>query len=158
VLDGFHLRTTTDDHEPTEELFRVGRVEGLVQLDLVFLLDLELRMGECEREIAVIGDDQQPFALHIEPADVEDARPLRRQVFIDRPATSVIIGRTNHTTRLVHHSVQRLLHTHHAISDFYEIVRSNLGGEFGDHVAVDANAALLDQLLDIPTRAKPGGG
>ena len=64
------------DAETTEQFFPVGDVERLVQADFVFLFDLMARMREQVGEVAIICDDEEPFAVLVESAHVVDARPV----------------------------------------------------------------------------------
>ena len=75
---------------------------------LVFALDLVAGMGQLRREIAVAGQQQQPFRFVIEPPDrihVVAHAPLRQQ--IDHGRTALRIGSAGDVAaRLVHQDVQ----------------------------------------------------
>ena len=75
-------------------------------------------MHQALREIAVVRQDEQPFALRIEPADVEQPRHVRRQEIEDRVARVRIAARRDKTGRLVQHDVQLALRAHHFAADF----------------------------------------
>ena len=71
-------------------------------LGQVDLLDAITRMRKAIRQFAVVGDQDQPFAVQVEPADSEQANiVVRHQVDHAGPAGGVAIGR-HHAFRLVH--------------------------------------------------------
>ena len=56
-------------------------------LHVINLFDAVPRMREAVGQFAVVGDEDQAFAGHIEPADAKHARRIRRQQIDDaRPA------------------------------------------------------------------------
>ena len=71
---------------------------GRHALDLgeVLLLHAESRVGQTVREIAVVHQQEQPFAVPIEPSHGEHARPVGRQVGADvgAPLGSCIVVTT----------------------------------------------------------------
>ena len=153
----FHLRPAADDVETAQQLFPVRRVEVFVERHLVLLVDLVARMREREREIAVVGQDEQPLAFAIEPADVEDAGPLGRQAVEDRAALELIARGHEKAARFVEQHVQRRLGADHPLADFHHILRRDLGGEILDHAAVDFDPPLPDERLHAAAGAETGG-
>ncbi len=77
-LDALHLRASADDVEPLEQLCAVRRVKRLVQHHFVLLGHFVLRVREGQGKVAVVGKDEEPLTLHVEPTHVEDARPIWR--------------------------------------------------------------------------------
>src|SRR5690606_21795974 len=80
------------DVDSLEQLRDVIRVEWTIDPDFVLFLHLELRMKEVIREIPVVRDEEQTFALHVEPPYVKDARPPLREQVEDRAASLFVAG------------------------------------------------------------------
>ena len=74
--DALHFCASAFDVESAEKFFAVGGFEGSVEEDLVFLFDFVAWMGECEGEIAVVGDDEEAFAFFVEASDIVNAGPI----------------------------------------------------------------------------------
>ncbi|HEY2341391.1 MAG TPA: hypothetical protein VGH90_00115, partial [Chthoniobacteraceae bacterium] len=77
-LDRFYLRASADNVKTAQKFLPMIRREGFIDGDLILLVDLVARMREREREIAVVGHQEQALALQIEAAHVEDTRPMGR--------------------------------------------------------------------------------
>src|ERR1700737_879474 len=73
------LRSLAVEKNAAQQFRRVRRVPLSIQRDFVFLLDLETRMTEMLREIAVVGENEKSFALRVEAANVKQARKFGRQ-------------------------------------------------------------------------------
>ena len=86
---------------PAAQFLGEGRIPKLAQGDFVFFFDLEARMSEPLREIAVAGEEEQPFTLSIEATDVEEAGKLRRQQIVDRVGGVGIAPGRNKPCRLM---------------------------------------------------------
>ena len=84
-------------------------------LHVVDLLDAVPRMREPVGQLAVVGDEDQPFARHVEPADAEGARRVGRQQVDDARPAGRIARRADHARRLVDGKVDEL---RPACSDF----------------------------------------
>src|SRR5439155_18047177 len=92
--------------------------------------------------------------LLVEPPDrVEAARALRREV--DRPRRALVFGgRADHAARLVEEVIGERRELHELAVDLEALAaRVDLRPELGDGLAVDRDAALLDQLLALAARA-----
>ena len=83
-------------------------VELAGDLHVVNLLDAVARVGEPVGELAVVGDEDQPFARHVEPADAEDARRVGRQHVDDARPAGRVAGRADDALRFVDGEVDRL--------------------------------------------------
>ncbi len=129
-----------------------------IECDFVFLLDLVARMGEAQGEIAVVGENEQTFALGIEPADVEDPRQVRRKKIVNRVARVCVAARGDKPRGLVQDDVEPLLRPHHFAADFDVIARLRLHTEVGADATVDCNPAGGDQFVAMAARTNPGGG
>jgi len=62
-------------------------------------------MSQSLSEIAVIGEQEQTFALGIEAADIKERRKFRWQQIIDRVGCFGIASRANETGRLIQHDI-----------------------------------------------------
>ena len=66
-------------------------------------------MHEPMREVAVVGQEQQPFTVGVEPPDVEEPlRPVGDEIAHGRPAACVT-HRAEHTPRLVQGQVDEVV-------------------------------------------------
>ncbi len=66
-------------------------------------------MREALREIAIVRENEDPFALRIETADVEEPRQLCRQEIEDRVARVRIAASGDEALRLVQENVEKPL-------------------------------------------------
>ena len=55
------------------------RIPLSIQHYFIFFVDLVTRMSEALCQLAIVGQNEQSFALRIEPADIEEAREFSRQ-------------------------------------------------------------------------------
>ena len=85
-LDALRLDVAVAQPDALEELLPGPRAVGCAgHLDQVGLLDAEARVHQPIGQVAVVGQQQQPLAVLVEPADGVDAlADVRHQV--DRPA------------------------------------------------------------------------
>ena len=77
-FDTLDLGAPAGNRESVQEFFAMRRIERPVQADFVFLFDLETWMRQSEREVAVVGHQQETLAIAIEPAHMENAWPVFR--------------------------------------------------------------------------------
>lgn len=82
-MDSVQPRALTVEHDSLEEFRRESRIPGTIESDLVFLLDFVTGMGQALREVAVVGQEEEALGLGIEPADVKEARQMRRKQIED---------------------------------------------------------------------------
>jgi len=127
--------------------------------DAVNLLDAEPRVGQPVREFTVVGQEHQPGALLVEPADrvnplgdlgedVDD-QGLARRVAVGRDvAFGLVDGVVN-----VSFGVDLL-----AVERDLLAARVDAGAEFADDLVVDRDPALEDEFLARPPRADAGVG
>ena len=115
------------------------------------------RMHQPVRQLAVVGQQDQPLGVGVQPPDVKEvlvaAHPVFHQVADARPAPVVRHGRM-HAPRLVQRQVhQRLVEDHPAPSTrITDAAGIHPGAQFGHHLPVDLDAAVDDQLLGDPPR------
>src|SRR2546422_344809 len=72
----------------------------------VFFSDAVTRMRQLQTELPVVGEENQTFALVVEPANRVKVVPLFGQQVTDRATLRPVVPRTNVTTRLVHGDVE----------------------------------------------------
>ena len=143
---------------PCKQFRRERRVPGPIERHFVFLFNFVARMGQALREIAVIGQDEKAFSLRVEPANVEEARELRRQEIENGVARIGIGPRRNEAGRFVQDDIKLAFAPHQLASDFDVIAFRRLGAEIGADAPVDRDAPVGDQLVAMPPRTDTGGG
>ena len=173
LVDGFRLRADAlrrlallaavhRDGHPGHELRRQRHVERPVEQDFVFLVDLVPRMGQLQREFAVVGEQKQPLAVLIQTPDMENTREIRRQQVEHRVTLARVRARGKEARRFVQHDVHRLLDLDGPVIDLDGILRPDVRGQRRDDVAVDGNAPRRDDQLHtpgaIPARRRPDSG
>jgi hypothetical protein len=69
-----------------QQFRRKRRIPWPIQSYLVFFLDFVARMREPLREVTIVCENEETFALRIQPADIEKARKLRGKKIKNRVA------------------------------------------------------------------------
>src|SRR5690554_6206349 len=125
--------------------------------DAVLLLLAVARMRDPLGECAVVGDQQQPFGIHVEPADRVQSLARRDQAHDGRPAPVVAHG-AEHAGRLVEQVgyPARLPHDG-LVVDGDRVVRADGCAQL-DALAVHPNAPGPDQLLCLAAAGDARGG
>jgi len=150
---GVHL-TLGKSHAPVDLVEQLCR-RHTRHLHQILLLDAIARMGQKIGQVAVVGDQDQPFAHPIKAADGEQPSFRRHEIHHSRSARGVIIG-GHHTDRLVEH-VDHPLRVREPLA-----VNANLLGgwidphsEFGHNGPIHLDSASGNQLLTGPAAAEP---
>ena len=115
-------------------------------------------MSQTLGQITVVGEKKKAFGLGVEPADVEEARQMRRKQVENRVARIWIASRRNKTSRLMQHDVEPALTVDEFAVDFNVIALLRLRAEIGADLAVDRYAPGCDQFIAMPARTEPGRG
>ncbi len=136
----------------------MGGFKRAVEENLVFFFHLIAWVGECEGEIAIVGDHEEAFAFFVEASDVVDTRPIVRDEIENGASTGLIGGRADETFGFVDDCVNVLLGFDGPVTDFDDIPGGNGGGEGGDDLSVDADGAFRDEGFDGASGSKSGGG
>lgn len=157
-IDPFELGEFAIEHYPAKEFRGERWVPRSIQRDLIFLFDFVARVSEALREITVVRQDEQSFALCIEPTHVEKARTVRREEIEDRIARVWVTSSGDEAGRFMQDDVQVALRAHHFTPDFDVIARSRLCAEISANAAVDGNPTSGDQLIAVPAGTDTGGG
>jgi len=125
-------------------------------LNEVFLLDAIPGMGEEIGQLTVVGDEDQPFAHPVEPADREQSLFPRDEIDDAGPAIGVEV-RGHHADRLGEH-VDDALRVGEPLTVDADLLAEGIdaGTELRDHLAVDLDPACRDQFLAVPPTAEPG--
>ena len=117
-LHFLHARAFSIEHHAGQQLRRERWLPGAIERHFVFLFDFVARMRQALREIAVVGQDEKAFGLRVEPADIEEARELRRQEIEDRVARIGIGAGRNEAGRFVQDDVELALAVDQLAPDF----------------------------------------
>ncbi len=131
-------------------------VPRLVEGYFILLLDLETRMRQALRQVAVVRENEQPFALRVEPPDIEEPWEMRGQQIENGIARVRIFSGRNESGRLVQHEVEPLLRSHHFAADLDVIGLVRLRAEIGHDATVDGHATGRDQFIAMPPRTDAG--
>src|ERR1043166_9418808 len=115
-------------------------------------------MSQSLREIAVVLEQEQSFALCVETANVEEPRKLWRQQIEDRVARVRIASRRNKSRRFMQRDRHRALNMNEFAVHLYVIALGRLRAEVCADAPVDCHLAGRDQLITFAPRTDTGGG
>ena len=146
------------EHHPGQQLRREPWLPGAIKCHFVFFFNFVTRMRQVLGEIAVVGEDEQSFGLRVEPADIEEARELRRQEIENRVARIGIGACRDETRRFMQDQVELAFAADELVPHLDVIALGRLRAEIGADAAVDRNASVGDQLVAMPPRTDTGGG
>ena len=151
---GMHL-AFREPHAAAQRLEQLFRGHAR-HLDEVFLLDAVSRVGEQVGEPAIVGDEDQPLAHPVEPADGEEPLVSRHEIDDPGPAGGVEV-RGHDADRLVEqkHDPLRVREPLPVHADLLG-VRIDPRAEFRDDLPIHLDAAGRDQLLAGATAAEAG--
>src|ERR1700724_4711731 len=97
-------------------------------------------MSEPLRELAVIGENEETFALRIQPANVKKARKFRREQIEDCVARVRIAFGRHKTCWLVQDNRQWKIDMNHLAIPFNVTARGRLRAEIRARFSVDGDA------------------
>ncbi len=115
-------------------------------------------MSEPLRELAVIGENEETFALRIQPANVEKARKFRREQIENGIARVRIAFGRNKAGRFVQDNRQWKIGMNEFAIHFHMIARGRLRAEISARFSVDGDATGCNQLIAMSARTDTGGG
>jgi hypothetical protein len=139
-----------DIDTPPHALEHIGRRPESRQ-DVIFLFEPEARVHDPVGEIAVIGQQQQPFRIPVEPADRVEAL-LRLDQFHHGLAVTLVARGGDVPPRLVEHDVPAALRADDlAIDPNFVSVWIGFGAQLGDGLAIHRDTARDDHLLSDAT-------
>src|SRR5437762_4461340 len=102
-MQRINSRALAVEHHALMQFRCKSRVPRTIDRDLIFLLDLVTRMSQTLGQITVVGEKKKAFGLGVEPADVEEARQMRRKQVENRVARIWSASRRNKTSALMQH-------------------------------------------------------
>ena len=108
-LDLGRRRAAAVDHDAAREPVEIVRVGHAEDARLVDARDAVARMGEPRRQVAVVGQQQQPFGVVVEPADRVDVLAHAAQQVEDRRPPLRIRARRDVAARLVQQEIAVVL-------------------------------------------------
>ena len=126
--------------------------------DVVLLVEAVTRVHDPVGDVAVVGEQEQPFGVAVEPAD--RVHPLRHLDKIHHgAAVTFVFCRRDVAAGFVEEEVARPLRLEQlAVDADGGADRVGLRTELRDHLAVDADASGGDQLLRGTARGNAAGG
>lgn len=153
VLGAGHSLRQTDAAAELVEGFQRGDTR---HLDEVFLLNAIPRVGKEIGQFAIVGDEDQPFAHPVEPADGKQPLFPRHEVDDAWPAVGVEVC-SHHADRLGEH-VDDPLRVGEPLAVDADLLaeRIDSGAELRDHISIDLDPPGRDQFLAVPPAAEPG--
>jgi hypothetical protein len=122
---------------------------------------LVARVAQLERQVAVVGQQQQAFAVQVQPAHgVEAYWPLEQRL---QPWTAArVVEDRQHAGRLIEHEIGttglELGLEQVAVDTNLIALRIDLDPQHVDHLAVDRHPAGLDHLVTGAPRGDPRVG
>ena len=99
------------------------------------------------REISIVCQQQQTFALDVEPTDIKKARKFGRQQIEDGVGGMRVASGANETCRLVEGKVNSGFGRNQLAVDFNVIAGLGLVMKVGTSSAVDGHTTFGDQLV-----------
>jgi len=133
----------------------VGLVEGFVEGDVIDLPDLVAGMREFLREVAVVGKQQHPRRVAVQPADGKDAfgRGVPDQID-DGPAALGIVGRCYIVLWFVEEDINEVMRDRYLFAPHLDGVGGvDFGAGLRDELAVDGHLALADEFRCVAAGA-----
>lgn len=157
-LHFLHSGALSVEHHPGHQFRRERRIPRSIECHFVFFFDFVARVRQALRQIAVVREDEKSFCLRVEPANIEQARELRRQEIENRVARIGIGARGNEAGRFVQDDVELALAVHQLAPDFDVIALGRLRAEVCANTTVDRDAPVGNQLVAMPPRTDTGCG
>jgi hypothetical protein len=122
-----------------------------VKYDFVFLFDLEPRMRQALRKVAVVREYQQTFTLSVEPADVGERRKFRRQQIVNGVGGIWIPPGADKASRFVQQNVNVGALMNEFAIDFDVIGRGRLKMKIVTRFSIHGYATGRDQFICAAT-------
>jgi hypothetical protein len=160
---GAHLRRSglaTFYGDTTAENVELGFGGLAGDLDQVGFFHARGGLGEAVCQFTIVGDDEQPLANVIEATDgVEALLEFVEELHHRGPALGVLDG-GDKASGLVEDKVAQTLGALEELAVDANVVAASigLGAQFGNDLAVDLDAALLDHRLGTASAGDTGGG
>ena len=152
-------RTVSDplDGDPFLEPCQRCRIDGTEGADPVAPEPAGGRKLELAGKLAVIGQQQQAFAVEVEAPDRDDARHLLGQPVEDgRPPPRVAVGDEQSGRLVIAPQPRPLGLWQRPAVDQHVVLRTDIDRRRGQDGAIEAHPALGNEPLGIAARAQPG--
>jgi hypothetical protein len=157
-MESLDSRAFCVQHDTTQQVGRERRVPATVEGYFVLFIDFVSRVHQPLRQIAIVRQNQQTFALGVEPADIEEAAELWRKQVENGVACVRVASRGDEAGRLVQHDVKMLLRPNKLAAHFDVIAFRRLRTEIGARPAVDGHFTGRDQFVALSPRTDTGSG
>ncbi len=115
-------------------------------------------MRELLREVAVVRENEQAFALRVETTDMEEPRKFRRQQIENRIACVRVLAGGDKPFRFVQQNVNRPFWPNEFAIYLNVIAFVRLDTEVGANPTVNRYTASRDQFVALPPRTDTGRG
>ncbi len=125
------------NHHAVAQFVGIGEIEFAVELDFVNLGQLETRVGELLGKFAVVGQQKESFAVHVEATDVKDPGPIAREQVVNRLGAAFGDGAAKVTARLVKHRGEGAFGMNAFSSNGNAVIVADANGQFVDTLAVN---------------------
>jgi len=136
------------------DLPRLGRTCDTDQVGFFYTI---ARVRKAIGELAIVRDEDQPFARSIEPPDSEYSLFRRNKIDDPSPAAGIVIRR-HHADRLIDGKIQPLRLANRFPIDADFLPRwIDARTELGDRLAIDFDTARTDVIFTISPAAEPRG-
>lgn len=133
-------------------------IDGTGDEDAVHLPDTETWMGQLLGQGSIIGQQQEPFAVHVKPADRKKTSKFRRQQINGAFAALLIGMRTKIAFRFEKENIGPLyLRQCFAVDTDFMPGRIHFCSELRDRFPVDLNTSGDNQFLARATASESGG-
>jgi hypothetical protein len=146
-----------EDDAAQQLLSKLARGEP-IQRHFVFLFNLESRMGQTLRKIAIVRQKEQSFALCVEASDVIERREFRRKQIEDRIGHVRIAPSANKARRFIQSQVNVRPLTNDFAVEFDVIGRRRLKMKIGAGFSIHRYPAARDQFVRAAARSHARGG
>ena len=115
-------------------------------------------MSEPLREVAIVRENQQTFALRVETANVEEPRQFCRQEIEDGVAGVRILTSGDEAFRFVQENVEKPLGWPNEFAIYFDVIAFGwLRAEIRAGLTVYCDAASRDQLIAMSARTNTCG-
>jgi hypothetical protein len=126
------------------------------RLHPVLTLHLAARMLDAVGEFPVVGHEEQPLRVAVEPAHVRQPGELVGQHVVDGRPSVRVAARGEHPGRFVERDPARGLRGHELAVQLHPVaLRIDARSELDHHLAVHLHAPLLHEALRLATRRLP---
>jgi hypothetical protein len=157
-MQPLNLRALTSHKNALQQFSCECRLPLSIQRELVFFVDLETRMGKALGEFTIVGQENEPFTLRIEPADIEQPGKFWWKQIENRVGRMWIASRADKPGWLMQHDGERRIAMEEPPIEFDVIAAGRLGAEVGADFAVNGDTPGCDQFVAFSPRTDASSG